>query len=83
MMRRDFALLALATALAASTHDRPTETMRGVESVNVRSLAGPICARPCRSRRIACLIGGQPARRLVPFAAAGYGDNIYVDGADA
>ena len=34
-MHRHFALLALATALAACTHDRPTNQMRGLASVNV------------------------------------------------
>jgi pilus assembly protein CpaD len=84
MMRRHFALLALATALAACTHDRPTEAMRGVESVNV-----PVVSRADYALDLSTPGGSLPsseAGRLDGWFQSlqlGYGDNIYVDGADA
>ena len=81
-MRRHFALLALATALAGCTHDRPTVEMRGVSSVNV----------PVVSRADYVFDASAPDGSLGPAEEArldgwfqglqlGYGDNIYVDGA--
>ena len=80
-MRRHFALLALATALAGCTHDRPTEAMRGVSSVNV----------PVVSRADYVFDAAAPDGSLGPTEEArldawfgsmqlGYGDAIYVDG---
>jgi len=80
-MRRHFALLALATALAACTHDRPTAEMRGVSSVNV----------PVVSRADYMFDASAPDGSLGPAEEArldawfrslqlGYGDAIYVDG---
>jgi len=80
-MRRHFALLALATALAGCTHDRPTEAMRGVASVNV----------PVVSRADYIFDAAAPDGSLGPAEEArldawfrslqlGYGDSIYVDG---
>jgi len=83
-MRRHFALLALATALAACTHDRPTEAMRGVESVNV-----PVVSRADYALDLSAPGGSLPsseAGRLDGWFHSlqlGYGDNIYVDGLDA
>ncbi|HTK59468.1 MAG TPA: CpaD family pilus assembly protein [Sphingomicrobium sp.] len=83
-MRRHFALLALATALAGCTHDRPTEAMRGVESVNV-----PVVSRADYALDLAApggsLASAEAARLDGWFRSLqlGYGDNIYVDGADA
>jgi pilus assembly protein CpaD len=80
-MRRHFALLALATALAGCTHDRPTVAMRGVSSVNV----------PVVSRADYVFDASAPDGSLGPSEEArldgwfrslqlGYGDSIYVDG---
>ncbi len=80
-MRRHFALLALATALAGCTHDRPTVAMRGVSSVNV----------PVVSRADYVFDAAAPDGSLGPSEEArldgwfrslqlGYGDSIYVDG---
>ena len=80
-MRRHFALLALATALAACTHNRPTTEMRGVSSVNV----------PVVSRADYVFDAAAPDGSLGPAEEArldgwfrslqlGYGDAIYVDG---
>ena len=80
-MRRHFALLALATALAACTHNRPTTEMRGVSSVNV----------PVVSRADYVFDAAAPDGSLGPSEEArldgwfrslqlGYGDAIYVDG---
>ena len=83
-MRRHFALLALATALAGCTHDRPTVAMRGVSSVNV----------PVVSRADYVFDAAAPDGSLGPSEEArldgwfrslqlGYGDSIYVDGPNA
>lgn len=83
-MRRHFALLALATALAGCTHNRPTEAMRGVSAVNV----------PVVSRADYVFDAAAPGGSLGPAEEArldawfrslqlGYGDAIYVDGAYA
>jgi pilus assembly protein CpaD len=80
-MRRHFALLALATALAGCTHDRPTEAMRGVSSVNV-----PVVARADyvfdASAPDGSLGPSEEARLDAWFHSLqlGYGDAIYVDG---
>jgi pilus assembly protein CpaD len=81
-MRRHFALLALATALAGCTHDRPTVAMRGVSSVNV-----PVVARAAymfdASAPDGSLGPSEEARLDGWFRSLqlGYGDAIYVDGA--
>jgi pilus assembly protein CpaD len=81
-MRRHFALLALATALAGCTHDRPTVAMRGVSSVNV-----PVVARADymfdASAPDGSLGPSEEARLDGWFRSLqlGYGDAIYVDGA--
>ena len=83
-MRRHFALLALATALAGCVHDRPTEAMRGVESVNV-----PVVTRADYALDVAApggSLSSAEAGRLDGWFRSlqlGYGDSIYVDGADA
>ena len=83
-MRRHFALLALATALAGCTHDRPTDAMRGVSAVNV-----PVVSRADYAFDAAAPGGNLPASeasRLDAWFASldlGYGDNIYVDGPNA
>lgn len=83
-MRRHFALLALATALAGCTHDRPTEAMRGVSAVNV-----PVVARTDYAFDAAAPGGNLPgseADRLDAWFASldlGYGDSVYVDGPGA
>ena len=80
-MRRHFALLALATALAGCMHDRPTEAMRGVSSVNV-----PVVARADYVFDAAAPDGSlgpsEEARLDAWFRSLqlGYGDSIYVDG---
>jgi pilus assembly protein CpaD len=80
-MRRHFALLALATALAGCTHDRPTEAMRGVSSVNV-----PVVTRADYVFDAAAPDGSlgpaEEARLDAWFRSLqlGYGDSIYVDG---
>jgi len=81
-MRRHFALLALATALAGCTHDRPTDAMRGMAAVNV-----PVVSRADYALDLAAPGGSLPsseAARLDGWFRSlqlGYGDNIYVDGA--
>jgi len=83
-MHRHFAILALATALAGCMHDRPTEAMRGVESVNV-----PVVSRSDYALDLAAPGGSLPsseAGRLDGWFRSlqlGYGDSIYVDGPDA
>jgi pilus assembly protein CpaD len=83
-MRRNFALLALATALAGCVHDRPTEEMRGVAPVNV-----PVVSRADYALDVAAPGGSLPsseAGRLDGWFHSlqlGYGDSIYVDGPDA
>lgn len=83
-MRRHFALLALATALAGCTHDRPNEALRGVEPVNV-----PVVSRADYAIDLSAPGGSLPsseAGRLDGWFRSmqlGYGDNIYVDGPDA
>jgi pilus assembly protein CpaD len=83
-MRRHFALLALATALAGCTHDRPTVAMRGVSSVNV----------PVVSRADYVFDAAAPDGSLGPAEEArhdgwfrslqlGNGDSIYLDGPNA
>jgi pilus assembly protein CpaD len=80
-MRRHFALLALATALAGCTHDRPTVAMRGVSSVNV-----PVVSRADYVFDAAApdgSLGPSEEARLDGWLRAlqlGYGDSIYVDG---
>jgi pilus assembly protein CpaD len=81
-MRRHFALLALATALAGCTHDRPTVAMRGLSSVTV-----PVVARADymfdASAPDGSLGPSEEARLDGWFRSLqlGYGDAIYVDGA--
>jgi pilus assembly protein CpaD len=83
-MRRHFALLALATALAGCAHDQPTEAMRGVAAVNV-----PVVSRTNFAFDLAAPGGSLPsseAGRLDGWFRSlqlGYGDSIYVDGPDA
>jgi pilus assembly protein CpaD len=83
-MHRHFALLALATAVAGCTHDRPTEALRGVEAVNV-----PVVSRADYAFDVAAPGGSLPsseAGRLDGWFRSlqlGYGDSIYVDGLDA
>ena len=83
-MYRQFALLALATAVAGCTHDRPTEALRGVEPVNV-----PVVTRADYAFDVAAPGGSLPsseAGRLDGWFRSlqlGYGDSIYVDGLDA
>ncbi len=83
-MRRHFALLALATALAGCTHDSPTAALRGVEPVNV-----PVVTRADYAFDLAAPGGSLPsseAGRLDGWFRSlqlGYGDSIYVDGPDA
>jgi len=83
-MRRHFALLTLATALAGCAHDQPTQAMRGVESVNV-----PVVSRTDFAFDLAAPGGSLPsseAGRLDGWFRSlqlGYGDSIYVDGPDA
>ena len=80
-MRRHFALLALATALAACTHDRPTVEMRGVSSVNV-----PVVSRMDYAFDVSApdgSLGSSEEARLDSWFRSlqlGYGDAIYVDG---
>ena len=80
-MRRHFALLALATALAGCTHDRPTEAMRGLASVNV-----PVVGRSDYVFDAAApdgSLGSAEEARLDGWFRSlqlGYGDSIYVDG---
>ena len=83
-MRNQIALLALAVALAGCTHDRPTNEMRGVSAVNV-----PVVTRSDFALDLAAPGGSLPsseAARLDGWfhsLGLGYGDSIYVDGADA
>lgn len=80
-MRRHFALLALATALAGCQTDRPNDALRGVEAVNV-----PVVSRADYALDLAAPGGSLPsseAGRLDGWFRSlqlGYGDNIYVDG---
>ena len=80
-MRRHFALLALATALAGCTHNTPDPALRGVEPLNV----------PVVTRAEYVFDAAAPGGSLGPDEEArldgwfrslqlGYGDNIYVDG---
>jgi pilus assembly protein CpaD len=82
-MRRHFALLALATALAGCTHDTPTTSpARGLAPVNV-----PVVSRAEYVFDAAAPDGSLPsseeARLNAWFSSLnlGYGDAIYVDGA--
>ena len=83
-MRRQFALLALATALSACTHDSPTAALRGVEALNV-----PVVSRADYAFDAAAPGGSLPsseAGRLDAWFRSlqlGYGDSIYVDGPDS
>jgi len=83
-MRRHFALLALATALAGCQTDSPNAALRGVEAVNV-----PVVSRADYALDLAAPGGSLPsseAGRLDGWFRSlqlGYGDNIYVDGAGA
>ena len=85
MMRRTFALLAVATALAGCVNGpRPVSASRGVESVNV-----PVVSRADYALDVAAPGGQLPsseAGRLDGWFRSlqlGYGDSIYVDGPDA
>ena len=83
-MYRQFALLALATAVAGCTHDSPNAALRGVEPVNV-----PVVTRADYAFDVAAPGGSLPsseAGRLDGWFRSlqlGYGDSIYVDGMDA
>ena len=83
-MRRHFALLAVATALAGCQTDRPTEAMRGVEAVNV-----PVVSRADYALDLSAPGGSLPsaeAGRLDGWFRSlqlGYGDRIFVDGPNA
>ena len=81
-MRRQFALLALATALAGCTHDSPLNApVRGLAPVNT-----PVVSRSEFVFDAAAPDGSLPASeeaRLDAWfrsLALGYGDSIYVDG---
>jgi pilus assembly protein CpaD len=80
-MRRHFALLALATALAGCSHDRPTDALRGVSAVNV-----PVVTRADYALDLATPDGSLPsseAARLDDWFRSlqlGYGDTVHVDG---
>jgi len=79
-MRRHFALLALATALAGCVHTSP-EAARGVESINA-----PLVTRADYSLDLATPDGSLPSSEAARLDAwfqslqLGYGDVIYVDG---
>lgn len=84
-MRRHFALLALATALAGCTHDSPLNApVRGLAAVNV-----PVVSRADYVFDAAAPNGSLPnseeARLDAWFRSLGlgYGDSIYVDGPSA
>jgi pilus assembly protein CpaD len=80
-MRRHFALLALATALAGCSHDRPTDALRRVSAVNV-----PVVTRADYALDLATPDGSLPsseAARLDDWFRSlqlGYGDSVHVDG---
>jgi len=80
-MRRHFALLALATALAGCTHMDPDPALRGVEPVNV-----PVVSRADYVFDAAApdgSLGSMEEARLDGWFRSlqlGYGDSIYVDG---
>ena len=80
-MRRHFALLALATALAGCTHMNPDPALRGVEPVNV-----PVVTRADYVFDAAApdgSLGSAEEARLDGWFRSlqlGYGDSIYVDG---
>lgn len=83
-MRNQIALLALAAALAGCSHNQPSDEMRGVSAVNV-----PVVERSDFALDLAAPGGSLPsseAARLDGWFQSlqlGYGDAIYVDGADA
>lgn len=80
-MRRHFALLAVATALAGCTHDAPNADLRGVNPINV-----PVVSRADyvfdASAPDGTLSSAEAARLDGWFRSMqlGYGDAIYVDG---
>jgi pilus assembly protein CpaD len=80
-MRRHFALLALATALAGCTHTTPDPALRGVEPLNV-----PVVTRADYVFDAAApggSLGSAEEARLDGWFRSlqlGYGDSIYVDG---
>jgi pilus assembly protein CpaD len=86
-MRRHFVLLAIIPALSgclATAQDKSPSALRGVESVNV-----PVVSRSDYALDLTAPGGSLPsseAGRLDGWFRSlqlGYGDNIYVDGADA